>query len=282
MSSIKKSSKKVSVTTIVITSIVGFFLLRTFLSHRVTFIDKTLSLCATPVLVTYNKIISPLNALYKHYYNYKELIAERDFYKEKYVKVQGNLIEYQATYTFDKTTQKLENFTNRYKNTHAFLCKVLVHRLSDAEQIIVVNAGSRHGITKNMLAVYGSTLLGKVSETFGYYSYVQLITDKQSRVSVYCQETKTKGIIEGKNDKALLSLSYVDCLQPLKIDDVLISSGEGLIFPEGFGVGTIISYIPQELHYSVYVKPSHDISTIDYCYLIPYETCAYTPLLKNK
>lgn len=280
-----KSSKSVSKRSLgisFITIIVFFFLLRTFLGHRITIIDTCFSTCATPFLWLYSRTITPCEEKYQHYKDYKALIAERDFYKEQYAQTQATLIQHQATYTFDHATEKLEKFSKRYLHNTSFLCKILVHRLSDSEQIIVVNAGSRHGTTKNMLAIYGSTLLGRVSEVFPYYSYVQLITDKRSRISVYCAHTKTKGIVEGKNDKVLLSLSYVDCLQPLEVNDILISAGEGLLFPEGFCVGKIHSFTPQELHYIVKVEPCYDLKTIDYCYLIPYENCSYTGVVTDK
>lgn len=264
-----------------ISTILFFFLLRTFLGHRITLIDRYLSLCTTPFLMVYNSITKPLQEKYHHYKQYQELIKERDFYKEHYVQTHAVLIQNQATYTFDQATEKLHTFSVRYLNHKALLCKVLMHRLSETEQLYTVNAGSRHGVTKNMLALYGSTLLGRVIEVFPYYSYVQLITDTRSRIAVYCSHTKTKGIVEGKNDKVLLSLSYVDNLQPLELGDILISAGEGLLFPEGFGVGKITSFVPQELHYSIEVEPCYDLTTINYCYLIPYENCSYTPVIEN-
>jgi rod shape-determining protein MreC len=282
MNKSSKSTNTWSLTITLIGTIVFFFLLRTFLSHRVTILDRFFSTGATPFVWFHNKIISPWEKKYAHYKDYKALITERDFYKEQYTQTQAALIQHQATYNFDQATEKLERFSKRYLQNSSFLCKILVHRLSDSEQLIVVNAGSQHGVTKNMLAIYGSTLLGRVSEVFPYYSHVQLITDKRSRISVYSAHKKTKGILEGKNNKTLLSLSYVDCLQPLELNDILISAGEGLLFPEGFCVGKIRTFTPQELHYIVEVEPCYDLKTIDYCYLISPENCSYVDIIRGK
>ncbi len=276
------SSKKKSLIIGISSTILFFFLLHAFLGHRVTLIDKVFSIAATPILWCHDRIVNPVYTKYQHYKDYQKLVAEKDFYKKQYVETQGKLIQHQAEYTFDQATDKLENFSKRYITNTGLLCRIVVQRLSDTEQIFVVNAGSAHGVTKNMIAIYGSTLLGKVADIYPYYSSIQLITDKRSRVSVYCSHTKSKGIVEGKNDKVLLSLSYVDCLQPLVKDDILISSGEGIIFPEGFGVGKIESYVPQDLHYTVSVTPCYDFTTIEYCYLIPYEQCSYTPIIKDR
>ena len=276
-----KSSHKRSLGISFIATILFFFLLRTFLGHHVTIIDKCFSIAATPFLSFYNTLVHPLYQAYQYYTDYKALIAERELYKEQYVKTQAALIQHQATHHFDKETDKLEKFSKRYVHKASSLCQVIVHRLSEIEQILVVNAGSYHGIHKNMLAIYGSTLLGRVSEVFPYYSHVQLITDKHSRISVYCAHTKTKGILEGKNTQETLSLSFVDCLQPLEMQDMLISAGEGFLFPEGFCVGKIRSFTPQDLHYNVEVEPCYDLKTISYCYLIPYENCSHTPLIEK-
>ena len=63
-------------------------------------------------------------------------------------------------------------------------------------------------------------------------------------------------------------LLHVDRLHELKVDDVLVSSGEGLIFPQGFLLGKISSFEPDGIHFLVTIEPIIDLYAIDYCYII--------------
>lgn len=275
-----KTSKK-SIITYITSAILLFFLVHTFVSNRITIVDRVFSIIVVPFLSAYHYCISPFKEKYTHYKEYQKLVEERDFYKKSYTTLHERHIQNLATKGFDQRTAKLEKFSKRYLSNNSILCKILLHRISNNEQVILVNSGSRHGVTSDMIATYGSCLIGRVIEIFPYYSIVQLITDKRSRISVYCAKTHAKGIVEGENKNNELRLSYVDCLQPLQENDLLISAGEGTVFPEGFGIGTIASYEQQDLHYNVTVTPCYDFQTLEYCYLIPYEQCAYSPLVKS-
>lgn len=49
------------------------------------------------------------------------------------------------------------------------------------------------------------------------------------------------GIHEGLNTPSLSALKYVSHLESVAINDLIISSGEGLVFPRGFALGTVVA-----------------------------------------
>lgn len=219
---------------------------------------------------------------YKYYDNYLLITQERDTYKELYYKTLSTLVSYKAINHFDKITTPLEKFKQRYKTEHTILCKVILQQLSSDQQMLTVNVGSIHGIKKDMLAVQGAFLFGRVYEVFPLYSTILLITDKRSRVSVYCEQTNTHGIVEGTNNKDDLIVSYINSLETLEVNDLLITSGQGMIYPEGFSIGTLESYTTDKLHYTAHATPLYNIEKINYCYLIPYEKCSYAAIIEYK
>ena len=64
-------------------------------------------------------------------------------------------------------------------------------------------------------------------------------------------------------------LSYVNCDQDPQENDLIISSGEGLLFPRGFGLGRIKQWERDGYNCFVTLKPLLDFKKIEYCYLLP-------------
>ena len=67
-------------------------------------------------------------------------------------------------------------------------------------------------------------------------------------------------------------MTHVGRLKKVKIGDLLISSGKGLVFPQGFLLGKIISAQPNGMHFDIIVEPVVDVSSIEYCYLLQKES----------
>jgi len=63
-------------------------------------------------------------------------------------------------------------------------------------------------------------------------------------------------------------LRYVSHLEDVKMDDMLLSTGDGLIFPNGFALGKITKIEQGGLFYDIEVKPSLDFHTLRYCTLL--------------
>jgi rod shape-determining protein MreC len=163
-------------------------------------------------------------------------------------------------------------FKARYyhKNTMV-ITQVLARHLSDQSQFFLVNAGTSQGVKKDMIALYQNCLIGKVTQVYPWYCKVCLITDNDCKVAVVCSETGSEGIVEGINNTEIMSLKYISHLSTVKMNDLVLSSGEGLIFPSGFGLGKIIDVKKENLFYVINVKPMIDFRSLRYCILIAKE-----------
>jgi rod shape-determining protein MreC len=173
---------------------------------------------------------------------------------------------------FDRSTAELLAFKKRYQLDHASIAQILSVTRNDHEQTMLVGAGSRDGVAKNMVALAHNTLLGKVIEVYPWYCKVQLVTDARCKVSVYCAESGAMGIYHGNNMRAA-SVEHISHLEQVYKDDLIVSSGKGLIFPQGFVLGAITNYVKHDLSYAITVAPLIDVSTLSYCFLISKSEC---------
>ena len=119
-----------------------------------------------------------------------------------------------------------------------------------------------------MIALHTNNLIGKVTEVYPYYSKVMLVTDPHCNVAAYCSSNGVKGIHHGLK-KGTTTLSYVDHRDEVVQDDLVISSGEGGLFPRGFALGRIAYSESPGYGRSLVVKPLIDLTQLEYCCIVP-------------
>jgi rod shape-determining protein MreC len=118
--------------------------------------------------------------------------------------------------------------------------------------------------------VYKNCLVGRVSQVFPHYSRVDLITDKQCKVAAQTGNGKYKGIHEGlyTTDTSHVIHLYDNTLElenKIKTGDVIISSGDGLLFPRGFALGRVATITRNDFNCTLILEPLIDFKTLEYC-----------------
>ncbi|MFH1780561.1 MAG: rod shape-determining protein MreC [bacterium] len=107
------------------------------------------------------------------------------------------------------------------------------------QESILINQGARDGLSLDMPVItQQKILLGKISEVFENFSRVILISNKKSVFDVKVSGTETTGVVRGKgNSKIELDLVPQDKI--LTVNDLIVSSSLGGIYPAGLLVGKV-------------------------------------------
>ncbi len=142
------------------------------------------------------------------------------------------------------------------------LAPIVLRNITDESHFVLIEGGADKGIAVNMVCVYQNNLIGRVIEVYDHLSKVLLVTDRSCKVSAVCSKQKVPGIYEGANVCSRGKLCHVSHLYDIQCDDVVITSGEGLLFPRGFMLGRIAQAERVGVHYEIAVKPLVDIRAI--------------------
>lgn len=172
----------------------------------------------------------------------------------------------QSAQDYMQDIQELIAFKKRFSQAH--IAQILVRHISPEEHFMYVDAGALSHITVNMLALYNNIIIGHVVAVYPWYSKVQLATDPRSRISVYAMQTKARGIFKGIGVADRGELTRVSHLETIQVGDQLFSSGDGLLYPRGYMVGSVTSCKSQDLYHTVHVSSAANIEHIHYCTLI--------------
>ena len=181
--------------------------------------------------------------------------------------LQAKIITLESVIDYESRSQDVRDFEQKYDFSQQKIVQVLMRAFDDAGHFYWVDAGAEQGINLNMIAMYKNNIVGRVVHVDPLYSKVALVTDKRCKIAVSCAQTKTVGIYEGNNSDAP-TLEFVPHYEKLDLDDLLISTGQGLVYPQGFAVGKIQSFEVQDVAYKVVVQPLIDLQTINFVYLV--------------
>ncbi len=255
---------------------VGFIALLLFIINRIFFfkkgfLEKIASNLTYPVIVLSSKIATPFRSFLQKRKSYNEFLAKYKKVKEENDKLIAQNIKLKATLYYDKLSCDLLDFQKRYKLETAILAKILTKKITLQEHYFLINRGYKDGIRKDMIAIYKFQIIGKVTQVYRWHSKILPITDKNCKIASYTNSTYAQGIVVGKNKKDYCQMKYVSYLAKIAPDDFIISSGQGLIFPEGFCLGKIAELKTKGPYHKIKVKPLINFDDLKFCLLINQE-----------
>ena len=124
-------------------------------------------------------------------------------------------------------------------------------------QSITIDKGERSGVGKDATIITrDGGVVGRVIDSSGNYSVVQLILDSQSAVGFIVRSSRRVGILKG-NGSAELEMDYIDDDNDIVQGDELITSGQDQIYPKGLSLGVVLSVGPRQGNFKVVrIRPS--------------------------
>ena len=133
--------------------------------------------------------------------------------------------------------QQLFAFSKRHP-FEVTVAQVIAIDPSNWSDVIVIDKGKRSGIKENMPVVIHQGLVGQVLKVSPHFSKVLLLKDQRSGVGAMVQRSRAVGVLEGQQSQ-ISQLKYIDPTADLAINDVIISSGLGGVFPKGIELGKV-------------------------------------------
>lgn len=255
---------------IVVLVIVSFFIFKHYVGVGVSVVETISSYMVYPFLRVQQLVIEPISRWSEHSSNVQELENVIENLQQKYDEIFAENITLKAMHHYADETKELRGFNKRYLLDRGHIAHVLARHFSPSNQFFLVDAGTAQGIKRDMVALYGNSIVGRVAEVYPWYCKISLITDVDCKVAALSLSPKisASGIHEGINDARHTVMRYVSHLDMVKVGNDVLSSGEGLVFPKGFALGKVISADKGDLFYAITVQPALDFSALRYCTLI--------------
>ena len=122
---------------------------------------------------------------------------------------------------------------------------------------VLINKGASEGLYKGQAILDAHGIFGQITRVGRYTSEAILISDAAHAIPVQVNRNGLRSIAVGTGDLNKLSLPFLTGEADVKVDDLLISSGLGGIFPPGYPVARVstVKRDPAETFAVVEAKP---------------------------
>ena len=105
---------------------------------------------------------------------------------------------------------------------------------------VVVNRGSRHGVSPGWPVVDAYGLVGQVTRVYPFSSEVSLITSPEQDVPVQVLRNGLRLLVSGEGQDRLLQVRFLDMHADLQTGDILVTSGLDGRYPAGIPVARVL------------------------------------------
>ena len=139
---------------------------------------------------------------------------------------------------------------------------------------VQIDVGTAQGMRPNLAVISTEGLVGKISSCGDNRSTVLLLGDPVLRVSALIQETRDHGIImagsSGSPGSEFIDLGFLSRSSQLKAGQVVITSGDGGVFPKGIVIGRVVDSrtVGYGLSIEARVKLAADLGKLEQVWVI--------------
>ena len=142
-------------------------------------------------------------------------------------------------------------------NMTAVAAQILAVDTTSSRQLLVLNKGRRDGVIPGLPVLDAKGVMGQIIDVGLMTSTVLLISDSKSAVPVRNDRTGERAILVGTNNMSQLSLINLPRTSTIAKGDLLVTSGLGRRYPEGYPVGLVelVKHTPGEDFIKVLVSP---------------------------
>jgi len=133
---------------------------------------------------------------------------------------------------------------------------------------VLLNRGSSSGIALNMPVVTPDGIVGRVIGVSPWTAQVLLLTDERAAAGAVVGQlgsSNALGAVRGLGHNGLLEMRYVSGLEPVKLGDYVLTTGQDGIYPEGLNVGEVVEFKEGSATqpHDIKVKPSARLNALE-------------------
>lgn len=217
-------------------------------SFLLIFIDHRLQ-AMKPVRLFLNSLVAPvqylailpeqlLDSVSESLKTTSQLSDENKRLKRAILELQGEQQQLRFLQNENKRLRELLGSDAR-DSVRRMVAEVIAVASEPFSQQLVINKGTLSGVYEGQPVLDSHGIIGQVQDVGGNTARVLLLSDQSHAISLRSERSDIRVLAQGTGDIGRLELMFIPHSTELKEGDLLMSSGLGGIFPEGYPVATI-------------------------------------------
>ena len=187
-----------------------------------------------------NAVEDSITGFWESYVDLREVKERNDVLEQKVRELEKSLAD---------TSEELAELSRLRRFLHldypvawpAVASRVLAHRMGPnaALETVMLSSGYMSGAAAGTPVVSWQGVAGRVLKAGPGTSVALLLTDTGSRISVVTSEGRVQGILAGGGPGNPLELRFVRQNAPVRVGEILVTSGVDAVYPKGIPVARI-------------------------------------------
>lgn len=194
--------------------------------------------------------------------SYHDLLMENKSLKEQHLINNAKLLKLESLEQENIRLRALLDSSFKL-GEQVLVAELMSVNLAPYQHVLMVNKGSQFGVHKGQTVLDDHGIVGQVSKALPFSSEIILITDPNHAIPVQVNRNGLYTIALGTGQLNKLSLPFLPNNADIRPGDLLVTSGLGGVFPQGYPVAVVESFVPQpDKPFAVIeAKPSADLNT---------------------
>ncbi len=227
------------------------------------FYDRVILGVTTPIQTAISWTLEEIVDVYQGYIYLWNVKNQNARLFEENRKLLGQIASLKEAQGENTRLRNLLDFQEKMK-LETVVARVIAKDVSTEFRAVRLNRGENAGIKKGMAVVTYEGVVGRVLRTTDTTADVVTILDLLSAVDTVIERSRSRGVVEGLTDE-LCQLKFTLRTDDIQVDDLLLSSGLGGVYPRGIAVGTVSRVKKKQfgITQDVEVKPSVDFTKLE-------------------
>lgn len=226
-----------------------------------------------PVMVFADSPRSLSNAVSTQFKSRAQLIAENEQLASEIFEQRADLLRLHSLEQENAAMRKLLN-SPLHETSRRMFAEVVAVDSDPYLQRVVVNRGASSNVYHSMPVITDEGLVGQVIQVDFSFSRVLLLSDPSSSVPVVNVRNQIRALAEGNGSHDELDIANVARSADIQEGDLLVTSGLGGVYPEGYPVAVVTSVglAENQSFAEVKAKPLVDFAKMRYVLMYWYDT----------
>ncbi|MFA9398879.1 MAG: rod shape-determining protein MreC [Clostridiaceae bacterium] len=239
-----------------------------------TFIENGFGVVINSVQGVIYKVSNSINDSLYFLFNMSAIKDENEELSKNNLELEQKLLKYDNLKSENERFKSMLNFKDEMAQYEYLGCEIISKSGNNYLDGYTINRGYKDGIRNGMVVVVAEGLVGQVTSTSDNWSVVSALSNENIAVAALIKNTNEDiGIVKGYRDsdnQLLAKVYYLPIDSEIKVNDIILTSGTGGLYPKGIRIGEVLSVeenIGKVMKISV-IKPYVNFNKISEVYVI--------------
>ena len=179
------------------------------------------------------------------------------------------VLNFETAAVDERNRRKILNDTT-FNPSGYIIARVVDRKFSDHDNMLLINAGWKNGIQKDMTVLVPEGLVGRVTSVSEHFAKVMPVINTDFKVSVVSDSSNCMGLLSWSGGKEFIAqVEHIPISSHLKLNERMVTSDFSTFSVRGIPVGRVVRIKPDKLFYTVDVWLAVDFSSLTQVLIAP-------------